>query len=310
MPPSPDDADVLILTDQPDWHLRRLSRALARRGIVPAVASLRDCAFEIGAREPIRIPGFEGRLPRAVMVRGIAAGSFEAITLRLGVLHELEAVGVVVWNPPRAVERCVDKGATSVALVRAGLPTPASLVTESPERARAFAAREIAETGAVVLKPLFGSQGKGLMKLDDPDSLPDPAAVGGVYYLQRFVPAPDGRFKDFRVFVSGGRVIAGMVRVGAGWITNVHQGATPEPYRVGPEASRLALAAARAVGARFAGVDLIEDGERGLSVLEVNSMPAWHGLQKVAGCDVADALVDDWLFAAGIPAREPAELPA
>jgi tetrahydromethanopterin:alpha-L-glutamate ligase len=310
MPPSPDDPAVLIFTDQRDWHLRRLTAALGRRGLTPVVASLSDCAFEIGAPEPIRIPGLGDRLPRAVMVRGISAGSFEAITLRLGILHELEAMGVTVWNPPRAVERCVDKGATSVALVRAGLPTPHSLVTEDRARAIDFASREIAAGGAAVLKPLFGSQGKGLRLLRSVDDLPDRDIVGGVFYIQRYIPSTFAGFRDYRVFVSGGRVVAGMMRVGAGWVTNVHQGATPESWRVGPEAARLALAAARAVGAAFAGVDLIEDGDRGLCVLEVNSMPAWHGLQKVAGCDVADALVGDWLAASGISAREPAAVPA
>lgn len=300
MNPSPDNAPLLIFTDQVDWHLRRLKQAVERRGLPVAVASLHDVAFDVGTSEPISIPGYRDALPRAVMVRGIAAGTFEAITLRLGVLHELQAAGVTVWNPPRAVERCVDKAASSVAMARNGLPTLRTLVTESEARARAFLFDELAAGHSVVLKPLFGSQGKGLRLLDKPEDLPDPAAVNGAYYLQRFVPAHDGRFKDYRIFVSGGRVVAGMVRAGTTWITNVHQGATPEPLHVSPEAGRLAIAAAAAVGAAFAGVDLIENGREGLAVLEVNSMPAWHGLQKVTTTDVADVLVSDWLTASGI----------
>lgn len=300
MNPSPDPRPLLIFTDQADWHLRRLRAALDRRGLPVAVASLRDVAFDVGPGEPIAIPGLGGLLPRAVMVRGIAAGSFEAITLRLGVLHELEAAGVTVWNPPRAVERCVDKAATSLALARCGLPTLRTLATESEERARAFLAEEVGAGRSVVLKPLFGSQGKGIRRLDRVEDLPAPEEVSGAYYLQRFVPAADGRFKDYRIFVSAGRVVAGMVRAGTTWITNVHQGATPEPLHVSPEAGRLAVAAAAAVGAAFAGVDLIDNGGEGLAVLEVNSMPAWHGLQKVATVDVAEVLVADWLAAAGV----------
>ena len=303
MPPSPDDRPLLIFTDQVDWHFRRLKAAIDRRGLPLAVASLRDVVFDVGAGEPVAIPGLDGRLPRAVMVRGIAAGSFEAITLRLGVLHELQAAGVTVWNPPRAVERCVDKAATSVALARAGLPTLRTIATESEARARAFLEDETAAGRSVVLKPLFGSQGKGLRRLESPDDLPPPEAVGGAYYLQRYVPPAGGRFKDYRIFVSAGRVVAGMVRAADSWITNVHQGATPEPLHVSPEAGRLAVAAAAAVGAAFAGVDLIDDGARGLAVLEVNSMPAWHGLPKVAGVDVAETIVADWLAAAGLGRR-------
>lgn len=299
MPPSPDGPRLVIFTDAADWHLRRLQRALARRGLSAVVASLSDCAITVGEGDPIRIPGLLGR-PDAVMVRGIAAGSFEAVTLRLGILHDLEAAGVTVWNPPRGIERCVDKSATSAALQRSGLPTPTSLVTENEATARAFAAAELERGGAVVVKPLFGSQGKGLGLMRALADLPPSDVVHGVWYLQRYVPASDGRFRDFRVFVSGGRVVGGMVRAAEGWITNVHQGARPEPFVVTPVAERLALAAARAVGAAFAGVDLIEDSPRGLSILEVNSMPAWHGLQTVTESDIAEALVADWLAAAGL----------
>jgi RimK family alpha-L-glutamate ligase len=311
MPPSADSAPVVVFTDGPDWHLKALKRALGRRGIVPVVASLRDVAFDVGAREPVSIPvsipGTGGRFPRAVLVRGIAAGSFEAITLRLGVLHELEAAGVLVWNPARAIERCVDKSATSVALIRAGLPTPRTFVSENAERALDFLDAELAAGHFVVSKPLFGSQGKGIRLLTAREDLPQPEAVSGVYYLQRFLPPADGRFRDMRVFVSGGAAVAGMIRRSQTWITNVHQGATPEPYVVPAAAERLAVAAARSVGAAFAGVDLIEDGD-GLSVLEVNSMPAWSGLQSVAAPDIADRLIADFLRAAGIAGREP-ELP-
>lgn len=299
-PDGPTNRDVVVFTDTPDWHLRKLRDALRRRGLAPVVASLRDVRFEIGARVPIAIPGLEGRLPAAVMVRGISAGTFEAITLRLGVLHGLADLGVTVWNGARAIERCVDKAATSLALALAGIPTPVTLVTESRERALAFVAAETAAGRQVVSKPLFGSQGRGLRLLASPADLPHADEIFDVWYLQRFLPARGGRFQDHRVFVSAGRVVAGMTRVGSGWITNVHQGATPEPYAVPPEAARLSLAAARSVGAVFAGVDLMRDEEDRLQVLEVNSMPAWRGLQKVAGVDVADVLVADWLAAAGL----------
>lgn len=315
MPPSPDSKPsgsapagrVVVFTDQVDWHLKRVRTAFQAAGVEPVVTSLRQVAFDIGARQPLAIPGLNGRLPRAVLVRGIAAGSFEAITLRLGVLHALSDAGVVVWNSARAIERCVDKAATSLALVRAGLPTPRTLVTENRGRALDFLAAEIGFGNKVVLKPLFGSQGKGLRLLSRVRDLPDEDTVFGAFYLQRFVPARDGRFKDMRVFVSGGRVVSAMVRIGATWITNVHQGATPEALVVTAPMEAMALAAAAAVRADFAGVDLIEGPDGSLMVLEVNSMPAWRGLQKVAGRDVAAAVVDDLLAAAGIPSARAAE---
>ncbi len=291
---------VVVFSDEADWHQERLVSALRGRGLAPVVARLSDVAFEIGGRVPLTVPGCGGALPRAALVRGIAPGSFEAVSLRLGVLHGLAEMGITVWNAPRAIERCVDKAATSLALVRAGLPTPRTLVTESRARALEFVARETGRGHRVVSKPLFGAQGRGLALLHRPDDLPPADEVWGVWYLQRFVPPGEESYRDFRVLVSAGRAVAAMVRRSGSWITNVHRGATPEPLGHEPLLERMAEAAAAAVGADFAGVDLIRDPAGGFTVLEVNSTPAWRGLQTVARTDVAARIVDDWLAAAGI----------
>ena len=261
-----------------------------------AMASSTD-RIAIGSPQPVAIPGLSGQLPRAVFVRGIAAGSFEAITFRLGVLHALEAMGVRVWNTARAIERCVDKSAASLLFARAGLRTPATFVTESIEAAAAHVA---AADGPLVLKPLFGSQGKGIRLIHTAADLPPGEEIGSVWYLQRYVKPADGIFRDYRLFVSGGRVVEAMARRSETWVTNVHQGAAPEGWRPPAEAAALAAAAVAAIGADFAGVDLIADGEGGHLLLEVNSMPAWKGLQSVAAGDVAEAVVGDFLAAAGL----------
>lgn len=299
VPDRPDAGPVVVFSDEAEWHQDRLVAALVRRGERPVTARLSSVAFEIGGRVPLQVPGCAGRMPRAVFVRGIAPGSFEAVTLRLGVLHGLQDMGVTVWNSPRAIERCVDKAATSLCLVRAGLPTPRTLVTESRTRAADFVARERAVGHRVVSKPLFGSQGRGLRLLDRPEDLPLRDEVWGVWYLQRFVATAGGDFRDFRVFVSAGSVVAGMVRQSADWVTNVNRGASPGRLTVDAAMDRLAVEAARAVGAEFAGVDIIAGTDGGLQVLEVNSMPGWRGLQDTTSVDVADRLVADWLAAAG-----------
>lgn len=295
MPADRDDR-IVIFADGRDWHVRGLVAGLAAAGRDALVVPLERVAFRTGlGGDPIRIPGLDGRLPAGAFVRTVSGGSFEAVTLRLGVLHGLEAAGVPLVNRPRAIETCVDKAATSLAVARAGLPTPPTFAAED----RAAALAVLAETGGpMVLKPLFGAQGKGLRLVRAPDDLPEPAEVAGVYYLQAFVAPDDGGYRDYRVLVSGGRVVAAMRRRSASWITNVHQGGKPEPWRPDPDAAALALAAARAVGADLAGVDLIEDGRGGHMVLEVNSMPAWSGLQTVAPVDVADRIAGDLVEAA------------
>ena len=292
---------VCIFADGRDWHVRELIAGLERRGVGSVICPLEKVPIAIGcgAGDPLAIPGLDGRLPRAAFVRTISAGSFEAVTLRLGLLHGLEQAGVRIVNRPRAIELCVDKSATSLVIARAGLPTPPTFVTERPEVAAEQVQREAAAGHAMIWKPLFGAQGKGLRMVRSAEDLPSPEEAQGVYYLQRFQPPADGAFRDYRLLVSGDHVVAAMRRRSESWITNVHQGGTPEAFAPDAAASALALAAARAVGADFAGVDLIEDGAGGYLVLEVNSMPAWSGLQSVTELRIGDRLAADLVAVAG-----------
>lgn len=281
-----------------DWHARVLTRAFAALGATASPIRLTACGFSSSSPTGLDIDGFGARLPDAVLVRDMAGGSFEAVTLRLGLLHAAREAGVLVWNDARAIERCVDKSMTSFLLARAGLPTPPTWAVESRDNAAAVVARE-ATGSALVLKPLFGSQGRGLRLIRTPDDLPEPAAVHGVYYLQRFVGVDRDGFRDFRLLVSRGRVIAAMARHSPDWITNVKQGGRPVAVAATEEMRDLAVRAAAAVGASFAGVDVLYDSDGRLAVIEVNSMPAWSGLQKVTPFDIAAALAGDLIAASG-----------
>ncbi|UMY16916.1 RimK family alpha-L-glutamate ligase [Methylobacterium organophilum] len=286
-----------LAADNGTWHKTRLREALRAHGVEPVLFSLADVAVVTGGGEPLRVPGFEDRLPDGVLLRTIAGGTFEATTMRLGVLHALVASGVTVWNGPVAIERSVDKAATSLMIARAGLPTPDTFVFSKREAAADCVAREAGPGRPLVLKPLFGSQGEGLMLIERPEDLPPEEAVSRVYYLQRYVPRRDGLWRDYRVFVCEGRAIAGMIREGDGWITNVHRGGRPFAWEVPEKAGALAEAAAAAIAVDYTGVDLVEDGEGGFLVLEVNSMPAWSGLQQVTETDIAGAVVRGFLNA-------------
>ena len=250
---------------------------------------LADCGFDTRSPSGLSLPVLGSRLPDAVHVRTLSAGSFEAITKRLGVLHALEKLGIVVWNDARAIERCVDKSMTSFLLAHAGVPTPPTWTIESAEAALGLVERE-APSGPLVLKPLFGAQGKGLRLIRRMEDLPGPDEVAGVYYLQRFQSNGTQNFTDYRLFVLRGRVIAAMMRRASTWITNVKQGGEPLAVVPDPKMERLAIAAAEAVGAAIAGVDVLVTVDGGPTVLEVNSMPAWSGLQKVTKRNIAEAI--------------------
>lgn len=278
-----------------DWHARRLAKAMEARGATVVTTTLTRCAFDTASPSGLDIPGFDGALPDGAFVRSISAGGLEQITFRLGILHALRASGVRVWNDARAIERCVDKSTATFLFRRAGLPTPATRVVEGHPAADAFA-QSVADP--LVVKPLFGSQGNGVMKADTAQDLPAPETVGQVYYMQPYLRAPDAtEFEDWRVFVSSGRILSAMVRRSSSWITNVHQGAAPIAHMPCYEMQRLALAATKTVGADYAGIDLIRAQNGELLVLEINSNPAWKGLQSVTSIEIAQTLADDFLTA-------------
>ena len=285
---------VAIFADETGWHTRQLQAALRARGAEGRCVDLADCRIDTAASwHGLVIPGFGRELPDAAIVRGIAGGSFEQVTVRLGVLHALRELGVPVYNDARAIERSVDKAMTSLLLHAAGVPTPPTWAMESPAQAQRLVTRESAAGRALVLKPLFGSQGKGLQRIGRVDGvhvpLPDLAAFGNLAYLQRYVESPGF---DWRALVIGGRAVAAMRRCSAHWIHNVKQGAKVEPAALTPELAALAERAAAALQMDYAGIDLLPTAD-GPQVLEVNGVAAWQGLQRVTGFNIAAALVAD-----------------
>jgi tetrahydromethanopterin:alpha-L-glutamate ligase len=292
---------IAIMADETGWHTRQLQAALRSRGAVGRCVDLADCHIDTTAAwHGLAIPGFGRDLPTAVLVRGIAGGSFEQVTKRLGILHALRELGVPVYNDARAIERSVDKSMTSLLLHAAGIPTPPTWATESPAQAQRIAMREGAAGHALVLKPLFGSQGKGLQLVGNVNGVhhalpPLDKGYGSLAYLQRFVPAATSPGFDWRVLVVGGHAVTAMRRVSEHWVHNVAQGARCEPAQLTPELAHLAERAAHALDMDYAGVDLVPSQEHGIQVIEVNGVAAWQGLQRVTGFNIARALVDDLL---------------
>jgi len=225
----------------------------------------------------------------AILTRIIPSGSLEQIIFRVDALHRLEDRGVHVVNSARTIERTVDKFWTSSLLEQGGLPTPDTVVCESFEEAMDAFRR----MGDVVVKPLFGSMGLGMVRVSDEEVawrvFRTIEEIRGVYYLQRTI---DHEGRDIRIFVLGGRVLGAIERRSRGWRTNLARGGTARAIEIPPEWSALALRAAAVVGAEYAGVDLLPARDGAVYVLEVNGIPGWEGFQRATGTDVAGALVD------------------
>ncbi|MEM7542401.1 MAG: RimK family alpha-L-glutamate ligase [Pseudomonadota bacterium] len=280
---------IVIFTDDPGWHGKALKDALAAQGFASIFVSLTACEIDIAAAQPVQIPGLEGQ-PLGAFVRGVPGGSLEQIVQRLDVLHMLKLNGCIVFNSGRVIERTVDKSMTSLLLKQAGVAVPKTWITESFTRAGEIA-EEVLGTGRnLVKKPLFGSQGTGIRLLRDINEL-NYALPGEIFYLQEFVARDDGQFKDLRVFVVHDQAVAAMYRESGHWVTNRAKGAQCVATVLTHEMAEIAVRAANACGASYAGVDLIESGNGEWQVLEVNGIPAWQGLQRATGEDITERLV-------------------
>jgi RimK family alpha-L-glutamate ligase len=274
---------IAILSFGIGWHVRDLMRAAGQLGHEATPIDFRN--VQASLPHSSTLDGFD-----AVIVRTMPPGSLEQVVFRMDVLHQLQAKGVRVLNPPRALEICVDKYLASARLANAGLPTPPTAVCQDAESA--FEAYKQLG-GDVVVKPLFGSEGRGMVRVDNPDlawrTFRTLERLQTVLYVQQFVAHPGW---DVRVFVLGGKVLAAMRRhAKEGWRTNVAQGGRAEAASASADETRLALAAAEAVGAEIAGVDLLPRPGGGYHVLEVNAVPGWRALAPASGVDVALAIV-------------------
>ena len=300
---------VAILSARTGWHTDELCRALADRGHAGVVLPYEKLIARLGGSEdpppPVIVEaGLHTRLPvglsservpileaDAVLARIIPGGSLEQIIYRVDALHWIEDRGVMVMNSPRAIERSVNKFYTTALLHEAGLPTPETVVCEQTDEVMPA----IRRMGEVVIKPIFGSLGHGMVRVSDPEvarrivrSLEQTRTV---FYVQRAI---DHGGRDIRVFVVGGTVLGAIERRApeGEWRTNVAIGGTARPFDLPADWAQLALRAADAVGTDYAGVDLLPSRDGTVYVLEVNGIPGWEGLQRATGINVAGAIVD------------------
>jgi RimK family alpha-L-glutamate ligase len=284
---------VGVLGASGSWHSRALLGALNARGhetlAIPATRLL-SAVDEHGEAHVLGPDGHWLDGLDLLIIRGLPRGSLEQVIFRVDALHVLTALGVRCVNTPRAIERTVDKSWASATLAQAGVPTPPTVVCERFDDAMA-AFDQLG--GDVVVKPLFGAMGNGIVRLEDRDLAHRVFRAleleRGVYYVQRTV-APAGR-RNLRVLVVAGEVAGAMERVTDSWRANVARGARPQKVVLSEHERRLALAAAAALEVDVAGVDLLVDPDGDVVVLEVNGIPGWQALQSVSEDDLTARVV-------------------
>jgi ribosomal protein S6--L-glutamate ligase len=276
---------IAILGNGIGWHVNDLCRAARQLGHDAMVVPFESLGASVSSGSAILAEC------DSVIVRTMPLGSLEQVVFRMDVLQRLQASGLMVLNPPRALETCIDKYLTSAKLAAAGLPVPRTFVCQRAKDALA-AFEELGRD--VVVKPLFGSEGRGMVRVKDKESawrvFHALEQIRSVLYVQEYLPLPGW---DLRVFVSGMRVLGGMRRYAPvhEWRTNVAQGGRVEAVEVAESERALALAATRAVDAIVSGVDLAYGRQGTGYVLEVNAVPGWRAFAKAHGIDIAAEIV-------------------
>lgn len=286
-----------VLGNSGSWYCDDIDRAASARGHdcsrleFPRLAGA--CGFDSPGQNGASLDEAWLREFDAILIRTMPPGSLEQVVFRMDLLARLEAAGVRILNSPKSIECAVDKFLTTAKLEAAGLRVPPTVVCQDSESAM-VAFDSLGED--VVVKPLFGAEGRGICRVSDPDlafrTFRTLERLGAVLYLQQFVPHAGF---DTRVMVLGGRVLGAMRRFGGDdFRTNVARSARSEKHLPSDLECELAQRAAAAVGVEFAGVDLLSPkhaDDEAAFVIEVNGVPGWRAFNRVNECDTADAVV-------------------
>lgn len=273
---------------------RSIIDALKQRDVTVLKLNPGRVSLEIATGEPdVVAKYFAGDEPRCAIFRGIGTSRIKKIYSRLGIVDMFETSGVRVINSRRCLEQATNKALTSLALARAGVPTPRTVLCEGVKNA-VHAFKALGEN--VVLKPLFGSKGIGVMHLADEgfasNIFYNLDRMDEVFYLQEYVEHGNS---DIRAMVLGDKVLCAMRRTNQApsnaWKTNVAAGAEGRTITLSKDLERVAVDASVAVDGVFTGVDILET-PGGPVVIEVNAVPGFVELQKTTSIDIAQAFVD------------------
>jgi len=284
--------DIAILGQPEGWYVQELQRVATARGHRCSAVDFRALSTSVGEeRFAVTSQGVPLQNMDALLVRTMPPGSLEQVIYRMDVLQRLQSHGVAVLNSPRAIEIAVDKFLTTARLAGAGLPVPRTIACENTDDAMLAFDRL---GGDVVVKPLFGSEGRGILRVSDPDlayrTFRTLERIQSVLYLQEFIAHPGF---DLRVLVLNGQVLGSFRRRHPhDFRTNVARNGRAERHEITDWEQTLALQSAAAVEACFSGVDLLYDPAGNCLVVEVNAVPGWRAFEQVTGIAVAPKVLE------------------
>lgn len=290
----------IVVTDINDWTANALIQEARKRGFETCCLDLAKVETFIGKKIEHTADDINLSELDAIIIRDMGPGKNDAHVFRFDVLRELERSGLPVINPPSAIQNAANKFYASCLISGAGIPTPKTFATQETEKALQL----IEKLGDAVIKPVFGYKGIGIKRIKEgiviaPDGNAEETNVcnivdriidkKGMLYIQEFI---ENSGQDIRAFVVDGKVTGAIYRKApeGWWLNNLSQGGTPVACELTAQQERMCLDAAEAIGAIYAGVDIIEC-EKGCFVLEVNATPSGAGIYKSHNINVAEHII-------------------
>ncbi len=286
--------NVCIISDTHDWHSEKICEELIIKNIHAKKLYFSDISVEIKEelvsfhylKKPFK---FE-----AVWVRFINQGSIEEITQKLSILHLMQKVGVYVHNSASIIEKTVDKFMCSALFSLNNIKTPKTFVLSNKIMLKEIVLREL-KKGPLLLKPLFGSQGKGIQIIKDVNDFEKKVNFEKVFYLQEFLGSlNEHSYSDLRVMVSNHQVVYAVERKSKSFITNAYQGANIKTVKISKQLKKICLKISQILDLGYGGLDF-KFFRNDYYLLEVNSIPSWKISQKFSKKSIAESLVNDFV---------------
>ena len=280
---------TLILTEKEGWHFQQLKKSLESINHYVFSGCLSNITLSLVNNQP-KLFINETTIPQVdnVIVRFVPGGTLEEITYYLNILKIFEEMGVRVINTAQKIESTVDKLYTSYFLSKNNIKTPDTFVFRGYEKAKNFLDNEMSEKG-MVYKPLFGSQGDNVKLIKHSSELKQIDNSSNIYYFQDYLDNTVNH--DYRILVIRNNDACKyfyMTRYGDTFINNVSKGGSCAKEPLNKAITDLALKASRLLNMSFCGVDIMSFNNNNY-IIEINSIPAWRGLQ-----DVEEEIISDY----------------
>ena len=283
---------LIILTDKNGWHCKQLKNSAEKKGFDVYIEDLKNLSLHIENNDHHVLDSKNQKITFSnIFVRYVPGGSLEEIVHYLNILRSLRMNGCNVINTATQIEKTVDKSLTSLILRDNNISTPDTWVFRGDDQLYEKVDK-LLKKNILIYKPLFGSQGENIVKIKNIDDLKKIDNSTNIYYLQKFIETKPSH--DYRVLVisnTKNRKMYSMARYGKTFINNVSAGGECTPIALGKEIIEKSIQVSKLFQIPFCGIDLIKEREK-IYVIEINSVPAWRGLQSITKDNISESITD------------------